>query len=380
MLEPILLNAATHLNALGVPPWKDSTSELLARRNRVFRLVREALEHGSYQLDEILNTMVMLAAGIHTIGFPPLPKEPNPCSTPMLGMQWLDVYITRPLAEVHWSGVQRLLELHGGIHALTKYSLPFHLTLAGLMHSAMTATKPVYPFMQPDGQEFPDLSPLEYLRLGNAPTGLLELQGFSVLSSLGIPWDFASRFTHLRQLSWIIAEGLDLVDRQNLLDCRNMVQHRIMSLPESPVLLDPSDALFHTKVLAQALYNACRTAALLYSIHVTFPLPRPGAAKERLVPQLRNAIKTSIQHSECTDECRRVLFWCSIFGGIVSSVEKHRPWFVARCHDLGLRLGVQSWEQAREILLSFVWLDSACNEPGRNLWYEVMDLEKNFVA
>jgi hypothetical protein len=128
MLEPLLLNAAAHLSALRVQPWKDLTSELMDRRNRVFRLVRKALEQG-YQLDEMINTMVMLSAGIHTIGFEALPNEFNPFSTPMLGMQWLNVYITRPLAQVHWSGVQRLLELHGGIHALTKYSLTFHLTL-----------------------------------------------------------------------------------------------------------------------------------------------------------------------------------------------------------------------------------------------------------
>jgi hypothetical protein len=154
------------------------------------------------------------------------------------------------------------------------------------------------------------------------------------------------------------------VDNLTLCDTRNLVQWHVMALA-------PASELGPLLVQFCPVYEACRLALVIFGVGVTFPLP-PGVA---LFSKLASALRVELQRLTQDNASQNVssmqaCCWCLVLGGIVAEAEEKR-WFVQELKRTQAALGISTWEQLKRVLRSFLWLDSACDMAGRQLWVEV---------
>ncbi len=55
----------------------------------------------------------------------------------------------------------------------------------------------------------------------------------------------------------------------------------------------------------------------------------------------------------------------------MASDTKERDWFVRSISIVAKILKIGTWEEVKDIVESFLWLESACGSGGRILWAEV---------
>jgi hypothetical protein len=67
-------------------------------------------------------------------------------------------------------------------------------------------------------------------------------------------------------------------------------------------------------------YEACRLAAIMYCIHVTFPVPRTMYARQLLLPQVEKAI-AKIRLATGDRALGELVLWCVIVGGIAGGFQ-----------------------------------------------------------
>lgn len=151
--------------------------------------------------------------------------------------------------------------------------------------------------------------------------------------------------------------GLGEINRTRL-----AVQHRL-------VLLPASEELSTVPSSKPNIYECCRLAALIFGVAVVYPIPNPHNVLLELVRRLKTAI-------ECLDigtfrtNLSGVLVWMLVLGGIAASDKPERPWFVSQLALIVRRLDIIEWNSIEDTLESFLWLESACGQGGRELWDE----------
>jgi hypothetical protein len=234
--------------------------------------------------------------------------------------------------------------------------------------------------LDPLGNPLPWSSPLEVLQIPDDHLhSSRKYTGFHQLALLVPPikWDIIRVFLDLSELSraqqFICHNKWEPKKYMSLGDCRNLVQHRLFSLPDSRqppflVLGDDPDASESTSITFD-IYLSCRLAALLYSIHVTYPLPQTIRLRQILLPGLQDSI--NMYEARVHDaQVLKILLWCVVIGGIVAEDSDWRGWFVAKIGKFCSLLQVDNWTTMCDLLKSFAWLDSACNRAGRAIWLE----------
>lgn len=93
----------------------------------------------------------------------------------------------------------------------------------------------------------------------------------------------------------------------------------------------------------------------------------PLAAKD-LHDCLHRLLETEAPQDFSDRRVLELVLWVAFMGSLaLDSVEGRKVWaamigFVAR------KLGVESWEEARMVLRSFLWLDGRSEVLGRNTW------------
>ena len=244
------------------------------------------------------------------------------------------------------------------------------------MSASVTLTRPPFPIINPDGEDFIYQSPLRFLTSPQPPR-YMPCRGFTQLSCVYIKKDIIQVFLNLSELSQVIqafTEGRCSSNKLDaLLDCRNLVQHQLLSLPDETEPLDlislDKDTIQQIPQFAVQIYKSCRVAALLYSTHVTFPLPRTTQTRLRVVPELQTTI-CEINLRFVEEQVLRVLLWCTVVTGIASKGAPEHPWFVAQLLKLSDLLDIRSWQELQEIMRGFAWVDTACDQGGYALWEE----------
>jgi Fungal specific transcription factor domain len=155
-------------------------------------------------------------------------------------------------------------------------------------------------------------------------------------------------------------------------DDRNWLLHRLLSLPS----VGATDLLSKIDVLSSDFYcgmlncEACRLAAVMYCVHVTFPVPRSIYARRTLLPQMKESIG-KIHLAAGHQALRELVLWCVVVGGIAASGQPERSWFAAQLFTVSTFLDLKQWSDARAVLRKFAWLDAACDTGGSAFWDEV---------
>lgn len=148
-----------------------------------------------------------------------------------------------------------------------------------------------------------------------------------------------------------------------IVQARNVTQHRLLSLPEYP-LQPPSHANY--------MYELCRIAALTYSNIVIFPLPPASGLHTNLVFRLKQLLTTVIP--SCPDAHLHVVLWAITLGGISTSSSSEKMWFLYKFAEISTRLALYQWSRIHECLSSLLWLDFVMEKEGVQLWLGAREL------
>lgn len=148
---------------------------------------------------------------------------------------------------------------------------------------------------------------------------------------------------------------------------QNIVQHRLMSLRR--------EGSGSGSFSAGSAENICRAATLVFTLGVTFPLPR-AEPLANAAADLGHAMRSS-----CNIPNRRFLFWAAMLGAIATGatevsaasegnedVKQSYLFFLDQTRRLRGELGLTTWDAAKALLKSFVWLDEACDEGAWKVW------------
>jgi len=233
---------------------------------------------------------------------------------------------------------------------------------------------PTYPSLDPHGRPLKYVPLKTFLHPQQPPVNLSDHgSGFEFLRRMRICDDYVDAFRDLADYNdtvYTYNEGILHIPGVTVAYSRNTMQHRLISLPPAKDLYDswgasPSDG----PVLPGGLiaYEACRLAALTYSVMVTFPLPRSRYARDRALTALREALGGI--DPTCQDpDAARLYLWCLTVASIGALDPEQRDWFMWQTNRLAVALHVQLWEDAEDIFFTFVWLEGACSPAGRALW------------
>lgn len=233
--------------------------------------------------------------------------------------------------------------------------------------------------MQPKARRFVDQKGISRTILNNViPTyaqSLPELghgepmfrSGFRGLAPLGLNEQVLSVFRDLRAYSAVLEKYCCgeswTYTRMEIVDMRNAVQHRLVSLPLGSDL--------DSVTMQQAgMYECCRLTALLYACAVTFPLPVATGWGRNLVRRIQRTLEDLSLESWPVYQSELHL-WVLTLAGIAAFQQAERAWFVDKLRVLARRKGLLDWSQVLPVLKSFLWMDMACGAGGMSLWDEV---------
>lgn len=265
---------------------------------------------------------------------------------------------------------------------------------AALLFASATFTKPIYPLISPQGQLFtyqPPCDDTEVKLTGvEGFNGLNMVSGFLHLEGLGVRREFVTPFVHLREVSMAIerfATQRHAISRTKLkdriVDSRTALQYELLSLPEAESLtatsilstsscrLEPGGHIeAFSPDVALKVYGACRLAALLYSVHMTFPMPVTSHLRLQFIPLLQVVIGgcDEFVNDKATLE---LLLWCTMVGAIFSiKGTAERRWFTTQTIKSATLLGLSEWEDLRILMLKFAWVTTVCDKGGKQAWLE----------
>lgn len=205
----------------------------------------------------------------------------------------------------------------------------------------------------------------------------------SDLGSLGTGfWDVwsASSSTEIQELSGVICDACDFTvvvenyirgrwmqrTSTEILDQRNYIQHRLMSL-------ETTEELKNQSICTDDLhYESCRLATIAYSLLVIFPvLPIPGPF-EILTERLRQELETIPLEGHTIPRLRMHL-WILVMGAIACIGLPDRSWFISRIATLSQTMKICKWQDLQTVLRKFLWHPSTSNTDGIEIWNEVKE-------
>jgi hypothetical protein len=366
--------------------------EQLQDKGLALKSVREALLDSTtdYVSDEILLSILLLVVGENLERLPAC--DINPFTPP-----FLYYYGSLDYNPIHWTFIQKTIEHRGGLHHVKLFGCAYLISMwvlkrkirkaninviysAGLMYAVSTISKPIFPMLDPSGNPITWCSPLEVLQIPeDCGHSSIRDNGFRQLALLEPPvkLDIVRVFLGLSELShalqFLCHNMCGPRESTTLGDCRSMLQHRLFSLPDScnsPFLILENQLNSGENIsLTVGIYLSCRLAALLYSIHVTYPFTGTIRLRRILLPALQDNIN---MHEPRVHDAQvlKIFLWCAMIGGILAEGSDQRQWFVAKISKLCCLLKVENWTTIVSLLKSFAWLDNSCNRAGRTIWLE----------
>ena len=123
-----------------------------------------------------------------------------------------------------------------------------------------------------------------------------------------------------------------------------------------------------------ALENCIRLALLLYSNTALWTTPLYFAWLVSLVCQLQAAL-LALDWQDVTQEHPELLLWILLLGRYAASsmcTEGEVAWWTARVRLIASILGVRQWNEARQIVKGFLYVDRVCSGPWQTVWGSVV--------
>jgi hypothetical protein len=147
-----------------------------------------------------------------------------------------------------------------------------------------------------------------------------------------------------------------------LTDHRNSIQHRLLSLPAYPYE-QCGKGIYK-------FYEITRLAAQMYSVLCIYPYPPGPAPFADLATRLRREL-SGLDQRTLTYEESKLLLWILAMGAIMTVGTFDRLSFIAATSPIARRLQLESWQDLKSVLITFLWLDMTNDIDGRDIWNEV---------
>ncbi|RFU29231.1 hypothetical protein B7463_g7088, partial [Scytalidium lignicola] len=124
-----------------------------------------------------------------------------------------------------------------------------------------------------------------------------------------------------------------------------------------------------------ALEDACCMGALIYlkTIHhyrLSFQIegyPFRVSTDGAIIQKLKSCLDIMETNTRQTKE---LFIWILFLGGGAATSTRDRTWFVARLGKALMEWQVCSWEDAKSLLMKFLWVEAIHADSGRDLWDE----------
>ncbi|KAL2801558.1 hypothetical protein BJX63DRAFT_417109 [Aspergillus granulosus] len=380
----VLWSASYHLDVLrltyGSPGYEAGSQQQFFLKGLALKTLREAIETytGVTPIDNIIMCILYLA--VNDTAMTRVYRDPSPFRPRFVGLHALDFYGSRDYHSLHWSVIQNLLGDFGGIHALRTFAVAWLLSISDIMNAVHTLRKPIYPCLGLDGTVLSLDTPLLLfapygvkVKVGSQKPGI----GFHNLLSLEPPVQrgLVTALANVGELAYVLQclseqscspKALDLLG-----DCRNLVHHRLFSLanekdPTEKILQYQGESAAATEQ-SKELYLTSRLAAILFAIHVTFPIPRSSIVSapllDYLCPKLESLVDQGISN--------KIMLWCASVALIAldgkPAYKQVMKLFQKLCRDLG----VHRLKVLLRLLRSFAWMDSAVEHHYHGQWRNI---------
>ncbi|KAL4777932.1 hypothetical protein BJX76DRAFT_363220 [Aspergillus varians] len=301
-------------------------------------------------------------------------RDPSPFSPPFTTLQAVDFYGSREYHPLHWNVVQDIVRRFGGIQNLQMFALAWLLSLSDLMSAVQTISKPIYPIVGLEGKPL-DLQGPGLLFQPHGHRDPLD-GGGSGFHELFYIWppvrqEVVSAFIHLGQYSSVLqhfsGEACSPVVLDLLGDSRNLVHHHLLSLPDEN---DPIELIIQCKdrsatenELSREIYLTCRLSAILYAVHVTFPLPRSQLPRQRIL----EALLPRFDRLRAQNVVRPLVLWCVAVAISVLGDDTPEP-LVSYMTHLFQDAGVDTLVKLVALLQSFAWVETAVQGTWKGRW------------
>jgi hypothetical protein len=161
-------------------------------------------------------------------------------------------------------------------------------------------------------------------------------------------------------------------DLVTLTNERNKIQHTLLSLPTY-------EELSPFQVSSPCFYESIRLTSLVYSLAVIFPLPAIRSTHQQLATLLKSVLAAP-NAARYWKEFPSLLLWCLTLGGIAASSTQCRNWYVQNIMALSTQMGLYAWQDITNEMKRYLWLESACDVSGRELWMEVRLVQERFFG
>jgi hypothetical protein len=221
--------------------------------------------------------------------------------------------------------------------------------------------------------------PLHLCRLKQIPCHLLRPgRGFHGLGAYDVPCNTLQLLLDIGELSQCLQAYMEghcrEVPEDLIYDCCQIIQHRVLSLTpfrrRNSISLVQSTQTVDQDELVAGILEAVRIAALLYTLHVIFPVPRSSNVRQQLLPQLIAAIH-DCRTLALSSELREILLWCSFTGAVAQTYEPTgNDWLASRSLEFIHSQQIRRYQDLKVILKSMAWVDLACDIGGLIVWNE----------
>ncbi|RFU31449.1 hypothetical protein B7463_g4899, partial [Scytalidium lignicola] len=344
VMHAMLFGAAVHRDVLRSPKASLNNPIRLFHKVQTMKLLKEELKHSDKSsLDDLLLSVLTLGCNeVELVANIRGAALRRPFNSPMTSTQWLDVYGSISHIPAHTTAMRSLVDKKGGLEKVELNGLAEVIAFSDILGATQTINKPYWPMITrsiPTPSELPNFPPKTISKR------FQDLLAFGINDATAIVLQSMCDLTvliddHCRGIKSIT--NFELYIKQ-----RNTIQHRLMSLPRGVEL-----------EYGECGRDVCSPPALRY-------LPHLGA-------RLKDIMEES-KFDPCWQLCPETLVWMLVLGGISSTGTAERSWYVQNLAAVSAALKLSEWEEVDEGLREFLWLSSACEPGGRELWMEVMN-------
>ncbi|KAE9374855.1 hypothetical protein N431DRAFT_405887 [Stipitochalara longipes BDJ] len=372
LFNVLLWSACCHRDFLRGSEIQYDSPQALSYKVNSIRLLNEVLSDGRKAItDEVILTVMGLAA--HEI-LTVTQQNPKPFNSPLKDAGGMAFYSATKDVPEHMEAIKKLIALRGGLENLKLPGLAETFHIGCISKTLNFSVKSIFPPLRSHGIYIASLKEWAATLLSPAQ---VPAKAFRRLARFGISDSMFESFQCIDCLTMATEHYLegkpDGLTLGQIVRTRLAVQKRLLMLPTAEELRYDSETILSAK---RDLYECCRLTAIIFSVAVIFPTPNQFGVLQTLVRGLKAELEQKEIHNNDLDYSE-LLLWILVLGGIAALGKSERPWFVSHLKVVGLeRLQIHNWDSAEHILKQFLWLDSACNGGGHQLWEEVKILRE----
>ncbi|KAK4946640.1 hypothetical protein LTR10_014492 [Elasticomyces elasticus] len=312
---------------------------------------------------------------------------------PLAAGQDGDFYASMEYEWKHMDALMEIVKLRGGLSTIRLPGLAFTIASFDIHTSILFQRKPSFPLVMPSSLVLKAWA-TSHPKCPASLALFMPGTGSDFLLDLDMPP--AAALLRVLDCTRDVIIGFESYERRDpsapdikaIIFARNLNQHELLSLP------DLSDDLFSSSAAhgdqgasltakqGLAVYELCRLSAIVFQIVVL--LPNLHAVTSATRPYAQRLIRCLEYGEECLSlpqswEHREFLLWVTMFGAWLCKDINLRDWFIDflnRHAKSSLpwkeRYADAPWQDVAEVMSKFLWLQSECGIPCRNIWEEAM--------